>query len=63
MDNDSYPEFFGGKMVKDRLSTNPIIFLMNMANDKDLARKKYDILQEMSDEYIRSRNLTDVRLP
>ncbi len=63
LDNDNYLEFFGGKMVKDRLSTNPIIFLMNMANDKDLARKKYDILQEMSDEYIRSRNLTDVRLP
>ena len=63
MDNDSYPEFFGGKMRIDRHCTNPFTFQIQMAKDKELAQKKYDILQEMSDEYIMSRNLTDVRLP
>lgn len=63
MDNDSYPDFFGGKMIIDRQCTNPFPFLIKMAKDKELAQKKYDILQEMSDEYITTRNLTDVRLP
>ena len=63
MDNDSYPDFFGGKMRIDRHCTNPFTFQIKMAKDKELAQKKYDILQEMSDEYIMSRNLTDVRLP
>ena len=62
MDNDSYPDFFGGKMRIDRHCTNPFTFQIQMAKDKELAQKKYDILQEMSDEYIKSRNLTDVRL-
>tara|TARA_B100001093_G_scaffold75400_1_gene66204 strand:- start:188 stop:1225 length:1038 start_codon:yes stop_codon:yes gene_type:complete len=63
MDNDSYPDFFGGKMTIDRHCTNPFTFQIQMAKDKELAQKKYDILQEMSDEYITSRKLTDVRLP
>ena len=63
MDNDSYPDFFGGKMIIDRQCTDPFPFLIKMAKDKQLARKKYDTVQEIADEYITTRNLTDVRLP
>lgn len=63
MDNDSYPDFFGGKMIIDRQCTNPFPFLIKMAKDKELAQKKYDTLQEIADEYINTRKLTDVRLP
>ena len=34
-----------------------------MAKDKELAQKKYDTVQEIADEYITTRKLTDVRLP